>query len=331
MEYLPQYLREGPQGEAKEDYKKLLEIAAAALITHPEDKECLLSWMAYYYYGGKQFEECIVHCKEVLPQMEKENCIRDVQSYVNYSYKALGKMDDAIEFQKELIEQLEESEYIDFDKIIKLYEEKDDVENEIKYYELMIAHENGNCDSGEFQKLAKHYDTLKDYENSCKNYELAARAQYYDGCWMWCNAGRALALMGKDNEAAFYFKMILKLDPDYANAHYFLGLIYGRNNDIYMAMHHYNEALKLKPDFPEVLNDLAAIAFNDENNIAGAIEQMEKALTMNPESYIRGVLYKNLITLYGKIVDYDKQNYYKSKIFEMAGFKTNLSDDDDKV
>ena len=132
-----------------------------------------------------------------------------------------------------------------------------------------------------------------------------------------------------DIHLMFYFKMVLKIDPKHDNANYSMGQYYHMKDDIYRALHHYTEALKTNPKMEIVYNNLAAISYHENGNIAEAIENIEKALSVSDNnSNMLVMLYLNLSRLYAKISDYDKQEYYKGKMMEAAGFPTEFNEDD---
>ncbi len=316
MKDIPEYLLDEPNGTYKKGEKTKLEIAEAAIIAHPEDKELLWVFIAIHFQHTFRYNECVEHCQNVLPQMKDNDCIEETLLFLGHALNNLKRFEEAIEARKKRME-LVPLKKGDIVAIIEIYEKLKDHANAIKYYEQLLESNNGIADSDDYEKLAKHYDELMDYRNAHTYYEIAARANPDKGSFLWCNAGRALALMKKEKEAEFYFRMALKLDLENAYPHYYLAVMYRNKDDIYMAMHHYNEALKIKPDFPGVLNNLAQLHFEELSDIAGAIEQMERAINMNPQKEILLLLYRNLVVLYKKITDYDKVDYYKSKWVEL--------------
>lgn len=97
---------------------------------------------------------------------------------------------------------------------------------------------------------------------------------------------------------------------------------------MYRALHHYTEALKIQPAFPEVYTNLGAISFNENGDIKGAIENIETALQQSPDTNLLITLYLNLSRLYKKISDYDNHEYYKAKMMQAIGFDVEIDDDE---
>jgi Flp pilus assembly protein TadD len=71
--------------------------------------------------------------------------------------------------------------------------------------------------------------------------------------------GTTLAFQGKTDEAITQLRAALQSDPADASAHFQLGSLLGQRGQTPEAISHYQQSLKLRPDAPEVLNNLAWI------------------------------------------------------------------------
>ena len=92
----------------------------------------------------------------------------------------------------------------------------------------------------------------------------------------------ALAAEGKNEEAISHYKMAIKLNPDYAKAHYNLGIALvaeGKNEE---AISHYKMAIKLSPDFAVAHNNLG-IALVAEGKNEEAISHYKMAIKLKPD------------------------------------------------
>jgi tetratricopeptide (TPR) repeat protein len=148
-------------------------------------------------------------------------------------------------------------------------------------------------------------------------------------CTCLFKRGVQLAEAAKNEEALACFKEAVQLDPESEMAHYCLGQHYQNQGDVYRAMHHYYEALKLEPEFPEVYNNLAVIDFHEESDIKAAIAHIETALEQNPSQDLLQKMYISLSRLYKLIADYDNHAYYKAKVLESIGFPMEYDDEDE--
>ena len=88
-----------------------------------------------------------------------------------------------------------------------------------------------------------------------------------------------MAGRGRIDEAIAHYQKALEIKPDYADAHYNLGIVLAGRGQIDEAIAHYQKALEIKPDY-------AAAHYNLGNALAGrgqideAIEHWRKALAL---------------------------------------------------
>jgi tetratricopeptide (TPR) repeat protein len=68
-----------------------------------------------------------------------------------------------------------------------------------------------------------------------------------------------LAQSGKIEEAIAHYEQALRIDPDYVQAHYNLGLALERLGRTPEAIEHYQQVLKLRPDFTPARNALSRL------------------------------------------------------------------------
>src|SRR5207245_2925408 len=99
----------------------------------------------------QRYEECIAHCRAMLPQIKDKECTEDIQRALAYALKASGDVQAAIELRKQMIEEGNDS-YFNIRDLIELYEELNDTDNVIKYYKLV--EETGSAEYDEYKKLA---------------------------------------------------------------------------------------------------------------------------------------------------------------------------------
>jgi tetratricopeptide (TPR) repeat protein len=96
------------------------------------------------------------------------------------------------------------------------------------------------------------------------------------------NLGYALKQAGKIEEAIAHYQQALRIEPDYAEAHYNLGNALKRLGRIPEAIAHYEQALRIKPDYAEAHNNLGN-ALKLAGKIEEAIAHYEQALRIEPD------------------------------------------------
>ncbi|MBN1550991.1 tetratricopeptide repeat protein [bacterium] len=87
------------------------------------------------------------------------------------------------------------------------------------------------------------------------------------------------------NLAIIEFKEVLRLQPNAADAHFKLGLLYDNKNDIQNALQEYREAIKLDPrglDGQDSRANIALILFHVQGKKDEAIKELEALLEINP-------------------------------------------------
>jgi tetratricopeptide (TPR) repeat protein len=93
--------------------------------------------------------------------------------------------------------------------------------------------------------------------------------------------GLALVKKGQIDEAINEYQDAIRLKPDYADAHGNLGNALGRKGQIDEAISQYQEAIRLKPDYSLTRNNLGNALLN-KGQIDEAISQLREAIRLNP-------------------------------------------------
>ncbi len=86
-------------------------------------------------------------------------------------------------------------------------------------------------------------------------------------------------------EAIINFKKIIKIKPDFADAHYNLGIIYKKLNQIDNSIYHYECCIKINPNKYEAFNNLGNV-YKDKQETQLAIENYLKCLEKKPNYLI---------------------------------------------
>jgi tetratricopeptide (TPR) repeat protein len=95
------------------------------------------------------------------------------------------------------------------------------------------------------------------------------------------NLGGILFLQGKVPEAVAHYEQALRLNPDYAEAHNYLGLALWQTGKVPEAMAHYEQALRLNPDYAGAHNNLGVVLVQ-LGRMQEAIGHYEQALRLRP-------------------------------------------------
>lgn len=322
MQYAPPYILPYLQDKTLDD----MQMSQLILATQPEnekDRDYIYTFSTSVIRSSAPPQLVIDKCEAYLPLVSTPECRRFLQSIRIWRYEDLEQYEKAIALRLEQVQ--EHTDWnSDYKDIANAYKHINDHENAIKSYEQYMALENHRVDTDDFVELAELYEKVGNYKNSAKYHGMAAAFEARFSADHWQMTGRALALDGQVNEAMFYFKVALKVEPDDAYTHYYMGRAYQEKKDKYRALHHYTQALKFKPDFVEVKLNIGSMEFHDEGDIKAAIKCFEEAIELDTKGDHLLTLYRNLRNLYEKIKEFDKSAYYRGKIYELVGFPSDM-------
>ena len=98
-----------------------------------------------------------------------------------------------------------------------------------------------------------------------------------------------------------------------------------------MEMHCYIEALKIKPDFPEVYKNMGRVAILEEGDAKQAIEYLEKSIELTKEDDpLLFELYFTLLAINKHITNFDRTEYYQEKLMSLFGFDVSKEENDEE-
>ncbi len=112
---------------------------------------------------------------------------------------------------------------------------------------------------------------------------------------------------GNLGDAISYFKKIILLNKNFADAYYNLGVIYKKINNVEESIHYYTECIKINPRKYEAYNNLGNI-YRDKNDLEKAVEKYLQCLEINSNYLVAlqnfGICLQNFhFNIHNKIVD----------------------------
>lgn len=142
----------------------------------------------------------------------------------------------------------------------------------------IIAHEEDTFDAwlikgNSFQKEEKFVAAVQAYETAQAINDQSAPLNTYHGA--------AFINLQQYNEAEKKLKKALKIDPTFAEAHYFMGNVQYFNFSTNAAIRSYNEALRLKPEYRDALY-MRAASLAELGKYEEALRDYQAALDIDP-------------------------------------------------
>jgi predicted O-linked N-acetylglucosamine transferase (SPINDLY family) len=105
------------------------------------------------------------------------------------------------------------------------------------------------------------------------------------------NRGLALKALGRAGDALAEFERVIRERPDHAGAWVNRAAILRAMGEVDQALASYDRALALQPDMPEALASRANCRWTRKDDLAGAIADLEKLVSVRPDyPYARGDL-----------------------------------------
>jgi tetratricopeptide (TPR) repeat protein/peroxiredoxin len=114
--------------------------------------------------------------------------------------------------------------------------------------------------------------------------------------------GVAMYQHGYLDQAAASFQQVIAAKPDNADAHYNLGTLNLRRNNLAEASRNLEETVKLRPDYPEAWNNLGMMAAQ-QGNAEDAIRDFQRSIDLRPNY---AIAYLNLGNVYRRQKNFSK-------------------------
>ena len=164
-----------------------------------------------------------------------------------------------------------------------------------------------------FNILGACYQSLKQFDASIKMFETAVslKPDYAEAHF---NLGVVLKVSGRPNLAVESYKKAIELLPNYLGAHNNLGNALKQIGKLEEAVISYQNAIAIKPDYAEAYNNLG-ITFMSLERLDEAVKSYEMAISINSEYFDAhnnlAIVLKKLKRLVEALVNYERANELK--------------------
>jgi tetratricopeptide (TPR) repeat protein len=327
--HLPSYLNQ-ISFEPKETYtERQLVNLRKALDEHPEDKLQLMQQILILMQS-QEVDEVIPFAFELLKVDKEMKYADDVYLILARTYADKKDSNQAIEYYRKTIATnptIEEA----IMELADLYVKQLDIDAALSVYDYLDNETIRDGRVNMYRFKGTLYYNRKEWNKALDCYRRAydIAAENPDG-WIIESIGETYWQKKNYKESSIWFKKALEKNPQSWNAHYGMGLCYHHTDDSYRALHHYFEAIKIKPDFTDAYNNIAAITINDEGDIKQGIDMLKKALENNKDKKSLSQIYQNLSSVYNKIYEYDLADYYKTEFLKSVGLDFLFSENDEE-
>lgn len=256
------------------DDEKALAYFSEIIRIDPKNVEALNS-LGGIYRRLKKYDDSISVLEQAVISDES-----NVQSFYNlgFTFKLMGKYDDALNCFNRVVEENPE-DVLAFNHIGSIYalknQNKDAVSSYLRGLKIDPNHPILHLN------LAKSYDALGEFEKAQSEYEAALKTK---PGWLEAieNYADLLLKKNKTRNAGELVRHALNLNPKDAAMHTKLGDVYTKQSDFDNAEVEYNEALKIRPEFPKALSGLAS-AYESTGRNEDALEIMGRMENASPE------------------------------------------------
>jgi protein O-mannosyl-transferase len=99
---------------------------------------------------------------------------------------------------------------------------------------------------------------------------------------IYCRLGKVYAARNRPDEAIRQYQEAIRLKPDFPEVYYNLGVVLAKKSQADEAIRQYQEAIRLKPDFAEAHSNLG-VALAEKGRTDEAISQYQEAIRLKPD------------------------------------------------
>jgi tetratricopeptide (TPR) repeat protein len=206
-------------------------------------------------------------------------------------------------------------------ELASMYEDKNDFDTALEVYKLFDAEGFEDMQVHKYRNQGFCYFNKKEFDIALENFQKALELLGDEKDEnLINNIGGCYFNRNNFPEAFNCFRKSLEINPQSAVAHYGIGLCYQHTDDAYRALHHYFEAIKIKPDYTEAYNNIAAVTVNEEGDYKKAIEMFNTAIANSTNEESLTIIYANLARVYRTLKEFDLADYYHAQLMNSLGF-----------
>lgn len=328
MTFLP-YLTSVADQPAETYIERSIANLRNALHEHPEDELHLKQQILIYAQIKENEDEVIGLALELIAMDVDKIYAGDCFLILGRMYAKKNETKEAIEYYRKAIAADPKHEEAILE-LATLYENKFDYDAALAVYDYLDKECFADIRESMYHYKGVCYYRKKEYEKALECFQTSLEMSSDDvDEELTENIGACFLNMKNYTEAFSWFRKSLEINPQSADAHYGLGLCYQQTNDSYRAMHHYFEAVKIRPDFTDAYNNIAAVTINQEGDYKAGIEMLKKAIDTCTDKKSLTIVYLNLTHVYKRLREFTLADYYKAEYMKSLGFDVSFEEDDD--
>lgn len=170
---------------------------------------------------------------------------------------------------------------VDYLQLARLYASVGEVESALRQYGTALELDSKNAellkDALLFCMQHKYYEEARDWSAEADKNGLADAKILFTHAY-------ALEALGQTEEALIAYQAVLEEDPDFADAYFYLGVLYDRRGDKLLARQQLRRAITLDPGAAEAYNYLGYMNVEEGLQLNEAILLIEKAIQIDPSN-----------------------------------------------
>ena len=163
--------------------------------------------------------------------------------------KPLENQEITIELERQLANlKTEPNSIATVEEIAKIYEQKQQIETAISYYQKIVNLAGDRVDI--YLKIASLQVRVKQFAASLRNYQTALKMQPQQPAWVFIGLGDALIKTDRVDEAILAFRKAVELRSDYGLVYAKLASAMAFKNNVLQTIDTYQKAIDLQNKLP---------------------------------------------------------------------------------